>query len=229
MLKEYFFNLNVGLPIIIDVTIKLLLAMICGGIIGFQRQQSESAAGFRTHILVCIGAAVYMMVSFLVSQPDHDPGRIAAQVASGIGFLGAGTIIKQGSFVRGLTTAASLWAVAGIGIAIGLGGTASIVAIIATLFSYVALATLMPFEKKFASCRHYEFAIVVANKEDIMIAIAKQLKKINYTPDGMRITRNNNISEIIFEIKICRSEEISKIISEVSKIEGVQTVSCDGK
>ena len=96
-----------------EILLKLLLAMVFGGIIGLEREIGNRPAGFRTHTLVCMGSAVVMMTSeFLItnytSNPP-DPARLGAQVISGIGFLGAGTILKDGSRFRGLTTAASLW------------------------------------------------------------------------------------------------------------------------
>lgn len=215
---------------VIDITVKMFLAMLCGGLIGFQRQQNESAAGFRTHILVCIGAAVYMMISILISDNGkYDPGRIAAQVASGMGFLGAGTIIKQGSLVRGLTTAASLWGIAAIGMAIGMGGPAIIIAVIATAFAYVSLALLVPVEKKLITSRHCEFIVRTATGHDIMRDIANKLESINFPSASTRISRNALYNEISFEIKINKESDINIIIDEIYKFEGVQSVSCDGK
>lgn len=132
-----------------QVIFQLLVALLCGGLIGYQRETTERPAGFRTHILVCVGSAVYMLVSVAVAGAQYDPGRIAAQVASGIGFLGAGTIIKQGSVVRGLTTAASLWAVAGIGLAAGYGGRALSIAVLGTGVVFLALSLLRQFELRF--------------------------------------------------------------------------------
>lgn len=130
------------------ILVQLLVATMCGGMIGYQRELLERPAGFRTHMLVCVGSAVYMLVSVAVAGGQYDPGRIAAQVASGIGFLGAGTIIKQGSVVRGLTTAASLWATAGIGLAVGFGGTALVIALLSTLIVLIALTTMRGLEHR---------------------------------------------------------------------------------
>ena len=85
-----------------------------------ERETHGRPAGLRTHVLVCMGSTLFTICSYVVAGP-HDPGRIAAQIVTGIGFLGAGTIIHQGSVVRGLTTAASIWAVAAIGLAVGIG------------------------------------------------------------------------------------------------------------
>ena len=105
--------------------LRILLSMVLGGAIGLQREKNGHAAGFRTHILVCMGAAMTVLTGVFAVQVLHfsgDPLRIAAQVVSGIGFIGAGTIlITQKSHVRGLTTAAGLWATASVGLAVGIG------------------------------------------------------------------------------------------------------------
>jgi putative Mg2+ transporter-C (MgtC) family protein len=110
----------------IDIAVRLGLAFLAGGIIGFERSSRRQVAGLRTHILICLGAALLMMLSIWLPRQYNpraasDPGRIAAQVVSGIGFLGAGAIIRLGNNVRGLTTAASLWLIAAVGLAIGAG------------------------------------------------------------------------------------------------------------
>jgi putative Mg2+ transporter-C (MgtC) family protein len=129
---------------------RLVLAGLLGGIVGYEREVHEHPAGLRTHILVCLGSALITMVSVSFHRPDGDPTRIAAQIVSGIGFLGAGTILRQGSIVRGLTTAASLWTVSGIGIAVGVGGPNSmhfmILAVTATLIVFLTLSIMRGFE-----------------------------------------------------------------------------------
>lgn len=124
----------------LEVITRLIISAIVGGIIGFERESSNRPAGFRTHILVTIGSALIMMVSATAFDPigqGNDPQRLAAQVVSGIGFLGAGTIMRNGSEVKGLTTAASLWVCAGLGLAFGAGlyvhGFAGGVIVISTL------------------------------------------------------------------------------------------------
>ncbi len=110
----------------IEITVKLLIIMVLSALIGFDREMRHKPAGIKTHILVGMGSAVFMMVSIYMYQAfagkvQVDPGRIAAQVVTGIGFLGAGTIIQSQGSVLGLTTAASLWTVSGIGLAVGCG------------------------------------------------------------------------------------------------------------
>lgn len=124
---------------------KLVLAALMGGIVGWEREVHERPAGLRTHILVCMGSALITLVSLSFTTPS-DPGRIAAQIVSGIGFLGAGTILRQGNIVRGLTTAASLWTVAGIGMATAIGGSFAWLAVFATLIVFLTLSTMSRFE-----------------------------------------------------------------------------------
>jgi putative Mg2+ transporter-C (MgtC) family protein len=131
------------------VLIRLVAAAALGGVVGLERELDEKSAGLRTHILVCVGSALFTLVSaygfhdFLVSGSAivrTDPSRIAAQIVTGIGFLGAGVIFRHGGSVRGLTTAASLWIVAAIGMASGAGFWAG--AVIATVVALVALRIL---------------------------------------------------------------------------------------
>ena len=107
---------------LLDVFIRILIATVLGGAIGIEREVREHTAGFRTHILVSVGAAAFTLASaYGLKGTGFDPNRIAAQIVSGIGFLGAGAIIRYGVSVRGLTTAASLWAVAAVGLLVGQG------------------------------------------------------------------------------------------------------------
>ena len=110
----------------IEVVLRLLLAVLLSGLVGLEREAKGRAAGFRTHILVCVGSCLVMLTGVYLTERYRgmggvDPTRLAAQVVSGIGFLGAGTIIQFRDSVRGLTTAASVWAAAGVGLAVGCG------------------------------------------------------------------------------------------------------------
>lgn len=105
-----------------EQAVRLLLAMVLGGVIGWQREATEKPAGFRTHILVCLGAALFTLISAVgFFGSGADPARVASNIVVGIGFLGAGTIWRTGASVQGLTTAANLWTVAAIGTAAGIG------------------------------------------------------------------------------------------------------------
>ncbi|CAN5544016.1 MAG: MgtC/SapB family protein [Chloroflexi bacterium] len=125
----------------IDLSLRLTVGLILGGVIGFERELHRQPAGFRTHSLVALGAALFTVVSaFGFEGSMADPTRIAAQIVSGIGFIGAGTILQHRGHIRGLTTAASLWAVAAIGTAAGAG--MYVVAIAGTVLILVVLSLL---------------------------------------------------------------------------------------
>ena len=103
------------------IVMQLVLSAVLGGLVGFLREREKKAAGLRTHMLVSLGSALLMILSIYMARFGGDPGRIAAQVVTGIGFLGAGTIIQGGEGVKGLTTAASIWVVSAVGLAVGAG------------------------------------------------------------------------------------------------------------
>ncbi len=130
---------------------QLALATALGGLVGLEREVTHHAAGFRTHILVCVGSTLVMMTGAFVfeqyvGRASVDPTRLGAQVVSGIGFLGAGAILREGINVRGLTTAASLWMVGCIGLAVGAGYYMAAVA--ATLFTFLTLTALRTLSEK---------------------------------------------------------------------------------
>ena len=130
---------------IIDITVKLVLLIILGGLVGLEREVRQKSAGLRTHVLVCMGSCLIMLTSMHIfdiykNVATLDPARFAAGVITGIGFLGAGAIIRYGAAVRGLTTAAGLWITAAIGLAIGSGFFAA--AIVSTILVMAVLLLL---------------------------------------------------------------------------------------
>ncbi len=127
------------------VALRLLAAFVLGGIIGLERERRDRPAGLRTHILVTVASALLMMLSGLVAGENFDPGRIAAGVVTGIGFLGAGTIIRYGADVHGLTTAATIWAAAAVGLTVGIGSYSA--AIVATAIIFITLTALRRLER----------------------------------------------------------------------------------
>ncbi len=134
-----------------EIVMRLTLALVLGGAIGFERQIHRRDAGLRTHILVSLGSCLIMLTSLYVfaiykTQAAVDPSRIAAGVITGIGFLGAGTIIQEREGVKGLTTAASLWVVAAVGLAVGCGFLTA--ALVTTLLALCALIVLRYIENK---------------------------------------------------------------------------------
>ncbi|MEM1484444.1 MgtC/SapB family protein [Oscillospiraceae bacterium PP1C4] len=137
LIKQYLTELNS-----ISILVRLALSVICGGVIGVDRGRKRRPAGLRTHILVCLGSALVMIVNqyLNIAYQTGDPARLGAQVISGIGFLGAGTIITKRNQVTGLTTAAGLWASACMGLAAGAGFYEG--AVVACLFIYCVMTLL---------------------------------------------------------------------------------------
>ena len=130
----------------IELTLRLVVALLLGAVIGWERELQRMPAGFRTHALVSLGSAIFTIVSaYAFAGPLSDPTRIAAQVVSGVGFLGGGAILHYGGTVRGLTTAASLWAVAAVGMAAGAG--LFVVATVSTVLVIVALEVFQRIER----------------------------------------------------------------------------------
>ena len=128
--------------------VRCFVAVLCGAVIGLERELKRKPAGFRTNILICLGASMYMAVGLLVSGgSDGDPTRIAAQVVTGIGFLGAGTILRHEGQIVGLTTAATIWVVAAIGLVAGAGFPT--LAILSAVLVLVTLVVLGAIEKKY--------------------------------------------------------------------------------
>jgi len=164
--------------------IRLVVACLLGAAIGFERDIHGRAAGLRTNMLVSMGAALFMLVSVAVAEnfsggPEStglrvDPSRIAAQIVTGIGFLGAGAIIKEGFNVRGVTTAACLWVSAGIGMAAGAGFFEMAIAV--TLIGLFTLVVVNRFEKMYAKDSYRTLEITVANDADIdrLIGVVKR-------------------------------------------------------
>lgn len=153
----------------VELIMRLILAAALGSVIGIERERLSWAAGLRTHMLVCVGSALIMIVSTFgfadvlgQAHVDLDPSRMAAQVVSGIGFLGAGSILLRGEIVRGLTTAASLWSVAAVGLAVGGGLYAA--AIAATVIILVILAGIKPLERRYLTVRQRRHLVLLVER-----------------------------------------------------------------
>jgi putative Mg2+ transporter-C (MgtC) family protein len=174
-----------------EVIGRLALALVLGGMIGFEREMHSQPAGLRTHMVVALGAALLMLLSIDMAKlrPEADPGRIAAQVVSGIGFLGAGAILRFGMSVKGLTTAACLWTAAGIGMGIGAGYYVG--AIAATLLTLMTTFLVDKFERIYIGGRAYKKFVIhakdasgtVERTEAILLRRTIKVKQIGIQKD----------------------------------------------
>jgi putative Mg2+ transporter-C (MgtC) family protein len=205
-----------------NIIINLILALFLSGLIGFEREQHDRPAGLRTHVLVGTGATIIMMISLAMHNihVENDAGRIAAQVVSGVGFLGAGTIIKEGFSVKGLTTAASLWATAAIGLAIG--GNFYFLAVLTTLFVIVSLYLLnsIEFNKHSQKYRRLEFRL--KNENEILSKISNILNTDQLRIRGMKIKRDfrklsESENEIIVKYKL-ESGDKDKLLQAANQL-----------
>ena len=177
----------------------LLLSLLLGGLIGWERERHERPAGLRTHILVCVGATLITQVS---SQFGDNGDRIAAQIVTGVGFLGAGTIMRNGvsGAVTGLTTAATLWAIAGVGIAVGYGGRYAILAILGTLLILFVLTLLNRFE---------DVLIRQRRRHGITVVFAENLRSLDVLGDLLKTLREKNVKTRDLQIEKMADTEVA--------------------
>lgn len=213
---------------LLAMSLRLLAACILGGIVGFQREfPVHRPAGLRTHILVCLGSALVMVTSEYfrhIYGDSFDVTRIGAQVVSGIGFLGAGAIIKQGLNVTGLTTAASLWAVACVGLACGTGFYSG--AIIATVLIYIVLQILRVAKLKFEK-RAGDFNITVETEVDtnLVSKISEYLESNGFKIKNVNLSKHSSGNKQCIRYTVSNTEkrEILKadLKSEINSFEGV--------
>lgn len=168
-----------------DMVLRLIVSLVLGSLIGMERETHGRPAGLRTHVLVCMGSTLFTIASFVIAGPQrpqgpiNDPGRIAAQIVTGIGFLGAGTIIHQGSIVRGLTTAASIWVVAAIGLAVGIGTPTMMgVAVVTSLLVVITLYLMSKLDRYLVSSHGERYLTISTGADpDRLCAILQMLPK----------------------------------------------------
>lgn len=213
----------------IEIMLRLLLAGLLGGVIGYEREHTNRPAGFRTHILVCVGAALVMVTSEFIFEKygatsNIDPARLGAQVISGIGFLGAGTIIRDGFNVRGLTTAASLWAVSCVGIAAGIGFYGGAVA--TTILIFVTLITLKKAEKHFSKKNRYRTFIVESDSIPGQVGtVSGLLEQYSVEIKNIQLYRNKENSLMIkLLVKLPGSNIDLQTVSDIQGLPGVKKV-----
>lgn len=213
---------------------RLLLASLLGGIIGLEREVHGRAAGFRTHLLVSLGSCLFVIASIYfyelygnmsrIGPPGVDPGRVAAQVVTGIGFLGAGAIIRDRASIRGLTTAACLWIAAAIGLACGIG--LYVIAPFVTLLAVVSLLLLKKVENRL---KRDTYSCVKVWSEDI----SSQMERIEELLALYQLSLSNAVVEkdilsreifLAFEIKLSTRDVAHKLLEKIVSIPGVRKV-----
>ncbi|MCU0236614.1 MAG: MgtC/SapB family protein [Acidobacteria bacterium] len=208
----------------IAVILKILLAAMLGGIIGLERELSHKEAGLRTNILIAIGSALITVLSLKTAAlaPGADPARLTAQIVSGIGFLGAGAIIQARFAVHGLTTAATIWTVAAIGIAVGSGFylLAFVVAILVVVVLTVFKLLLAFLEKQ---KRNFVYLISAEERASLLVDLRQVLTELNIHYSSARLNRRDGGYE--FEIIFSTSENKNRdFLEKVMLLQGVKEV-----
>lgn len=211
-----------------ELILRLFLAVLIGGIVGFEREIHQRPAGFRTHILVCLGSTLIMITSLEMHNlfgASSDPGRIAAQVVSGIGFLGAGTILREGVTIRGLTTAASLWATAAIGLSIGAGlylyGIMGAGLLLLTLWSLSTIEFKSQLKNKIK-----QLEIKTEDKPGVLGALALILGQNGVDIRNVRLEPQEitGTITIVFEVKTLPDQNFNALTSQLMECKGVVEV-----
>lgn len=212
----------------VDILIRLGLAALLGMIIGYERERQNQPAGLRTHAILAIGSCLAMTISINIAMqfypdvPNGDPGRIAAQVVSGIGFLGAGAILRYGTNVKGLTTATSLWTIAIVGLAVGAGHYFSAIGTTAALL--IVLVILNFLEKRLIRSYQTISVSVTAhanpNLVDDLYAVFKQLRKkvLSLSVESNPQRQDQTVTMVI---KTLENDPMTDIRTALDQVQGV--------
>lgn len=212
----------------LTMALRLLVAAVLGGLIGIERESLNKSAGFRTHTLVALGSCLIMITSIEMYTKvgngfASDPGRIAAQVVSGIGFLGAGTILRSNQGIKGLTTAASLWVVAGIGLAVGAGNYFT--SVTTTAIVIIVLVYMGKFETYIRAAKKKEKSIqvVIKDRPGQLGLVSTCLGQMDVHIRSVKMSHHDKDDQVLltFLINIPYSVHIQDVITEVKKIDGV--------
>ncbi len=207
--------------LILSISLRLLLALALGFAIGFERKMRFKEAGMRTHTIVCMGSCLYMLISlyaFKSFSANTDPARVAAQIVPGIGFIGAGIIFYHKEVVRGLTTAAGIWATAAIGMAVGAGWY--IISLIATA-CIILIQCIMHLPFSFFHSRKFVKINIVFNDEDG--SVAEKIKNLFKIERFNKISAKKDGDDVVYSViistdHIISADEIRKVMKETPSI-----------
>ena len=205
-----------------DMIIKIFLALILGGALGMERQYHDKPAGFATNCLICLGAMLLTVLSEIMGLAGGDPGRIAAQIVTGVGFIGAGAIMRDGNKVSGITTAANVWLVAALGMAVGYGeyvwATACAAGIL--VVQLVLRRTLSLVEKM----RHYDTVRVICDpKWTIVEKITEHIEKQNIKLLKREVIKQDNLFHVSL-VATFTAHEFQKVTRELLEMPEVHSL-----
>jgi len=207
----------------LELLARLLLAAVLGGAIGAERELNDQPAGLRTHMLLTIGACLFTLISAYGFGGGTDPSRIAAQIVTGIGFLGGGAIVRHGLTVKGVTTAASIWATASVGVAIGAGsyvlGTGGAVLVVGTLFGLRRADVVL---QRWGVSRE-EYLIEAMPSFD-MERLAEVGRREKVALRGMELQEDDDAVRITLLVKLPPGYRPARLLNALSQVEGVRQV-----
>ena len=214
----------VGAWLQVGVLLKLALATVLGGIVGLEREARGKPAGFRTNVLIAIGATLFTQISISAAAIGGDPTRIAAQVVTGVGFLGAGAVIQGRGRVTGLTTAASIWVVAAIGVAVGAGSF--VIAIGGTVFVLLTLMFLGKLERALAPRARYRTFVIETSNTESAAVIRHELLMHAYRAELRRADRNpkRGTLTLVYRVRM-RDEQVQELMERLASSPQVLSVS----
>ena len=211
---------------LLEIFLRLAAALVAGGIIGYERERDSQPAGLRTHMILALGAALVMILSVNIGiKYGSDPSRLAAQVVSGIGFLGAGAILRFGFNVKGLTTASTLWTTAMVGMTIGYGYY--LVSLFAVVIMIIVLTLVERFEKKFVRVNVIRTVVVdVHEREGILREVRKTISKMADALLAFSVQKSVKNKHMRLEIvaRFNRNEKLEDMLEVISSIEGVKGI-----
>ena len=214
-----------------QIILRVLLGAALGAVIGFERERDNQPAGLRTHMILVIGATLAMVLSvnlgYLFARPGTpaDPARLAAQVISGIGFLGAGAILRYGFNVKGLTTATSLWTMAIVGLAVGAGYY--LIGVVTTALMLLVLGLLNVIENRFVRTSVSRYIVVQA---DYNKGVVKSIRKLvnEFADDLLSFTIQKHVKNKRLRIQIVarihRDQTLEELVDSLSDIEGIRSL-----
>lgn len=223
-----------GFDLNLDIAIRLIVASILGGVIGFEREVHGRPAGFRTHLLVSLGSCLFVITSIFFYQKfgnlsaqgplGVDPGRVAAQVVTGIGFLGAGAIIREKASIRGLTTAACLWVAAAVGVAVGVGMYAT--SLLVTLLAVLNLLFLKKVENRLRKDTYFRIIVWSKDTAGRFPEVERLLDECGIDIVSHVIEKDLDQRSVLLEIDVkSRSrDECNQLAERLSQLEGVTRI-----
>lgn len=208
-----------------EMLIRILASLLLGGVIGYERERESQPAGLRTHIILVVGCCLAMMLSINLGATGSDPARLAAQVITGVGFLGAGAIMRYGLNIRGLTTASTLWTMSIVGLAIGMGYY--LVGAAVTLTVFLALTVLERVKHRFMSqYDHRVIHVEMRDKPKVIRQVREAMSGVTKANDTFLVEKNmaDKRLTMVSTAYLKTTINLDEVVQAIAEIDGVLSV-----